>query len=308
MLIALCCWIVAVSWTPPSSLAPAILATAPATRDARDPDWTPETVDDRWAEKVLADPGYDRGWMQSCQDDWSDGRHSECVVREFPYDPKGHPTAIHGGANGGMTVIGWDRAQTRVLYRVKARAETAEQAKALADKIHLVTTQGWIRPQGPETRVGEWWSVEIKAWVPRASDLSLETRNGPIGVRRVRGTMDIHSVNGPIALLDLSGAVMARAQNGPLHVALDGTKWIGAGLDAAAQNGPVDLEVPKDYSARLETGTYNGPSSIDYPLGLEGRVRGHFTTTLGAGGAPVRVVTDNGPFHVGERSERVAHD
>ena len=200
-----------------------------------------------------------------------------------------------------MTVIGWDRADSRVIYRVKARARTLEEARALAQQIQLVITKGWIRPEGPEQKHGQWWSVEVKAWVPRSSDLSLQTRNGPVGVRQVNGTMEIHSVNGPIALLDLSGAVYARAQHGPLPVERTGSTGSGAGLDAEAQNGPVDLVVPKDYSARLQTGTLNGPSNIDYPLGFQGRIRGHFTTTLGSGGAPVRVVTDNGPFHLAER-------
>jgi hypothetical protein len=104
-----------------------------------------------------------------------------------------------------------------------------------------------------------------------------------------------------VALIDLSGAVFARVENGPLAVELSGTKWSGAGLDAQSQNGPVALRLPKNYSAKLETGTLNGPSDIEYPLTVEGRLRGHFTTTLGQGGAMVRVVTDNGPLHIAQR-------
>jgi hypothetical protein len=101
--------------------------------------------------------------------------------------------------------------------------------------------------------------------------------------------------------VDLGGAIQARVQNGPLHVALAGSRWDGAGLDAEAQNGPVNLVLRADYSARLVTGTINGPSAFDYAL--ETRVRGHdwITTTLGKGGPPVRVVTNNGPFHIARR-------
>jgi hypothetical protein len=113
--------------------------------------------------------------------------------------------------------------------------------------------------------------------------------------------MEIHSQNGPVSLVEVGGAVMVRVQNGPLHVALSGERWSGAGLDAEAENGPVNLVLPEHYSARLETGTVNGPATISYPIAIEGQIRGHFRQTLGSGGPPVRVVTENGPFRFAVR-------
>ena len=265
------------------------------------PTWQNDAVDDRWAEKVLAEPDYDPGWSQSCQDDWNDGRVSFCEVHELPYRADGHPVAIDGGQNGGMTVMGWERDQVRVLYRVKARGDDQTEAKALAGQVRVEKVNGWLKPRGPETTGKQWWSVEMKVWVPRSTNLSLRTQNGPAAIRGVRGTMEVHAQNGPVSLVELSGAVYARVQNGPLHVSLDGPRWTGAGLDAQAQNGPVNFVLPKDYSARLETGTVNGPAIITYPVGLSGRIRGQFTTTLGSGGPPVRVVTENGPFRFTQR-------
>ena len=65
-------------------------------------------------------------------------------------------------------------------------------------------------------------------------------------------------------------------------------------------NGPVTLEVPADYSAKLETGTVHGPIDVDFPLTVtlgSGRMR-RFNATLGSGGPTVRVVTTNGPSAV----------
>jgi len=186
----------------------------------------------------LPDPADDRGWSQPCHDEWDDGRESHCEIREFPYRPGSDPIAIHGGLNGGITVIGWDRDDARVIYRVKARARTLERANELASQVHLTQSKGWIRPEGPTESRGEWWSVEVKAWVPRSSDLSLQTHNGPVGVRQVRGTMEVRSLNGPVSLIGLSGAVYARAQNGPLHVELTGSSWSGAGLTPRRRTAP----------------------------------------------------------------------
>ena len=259
------------------------------------PSSSQKPADELWSE-------FDDDWDQPCdQDDWGDDRVLHCEVREFSYPRSKEPIAINGGHNGGATVIAWDRDDVRILYRVRARALTKERARALAAEIQLELTKGWLRPEGPpEESRRETWSVEIKAWVPRASDLALRTHNGPLSVRGVRGTMDLNATNGPLTLVDLGGAVEARVENGPLHVSLAGSQWVGAGIDAEAVNGPVTLRLPANYSARLMTGTIHGPESIDYAIEPQRR-RGWIVTTLGKGGPPVREVTTNGPFHIRQR-------
>lgn len=278
-----------------------VLATLPSPALAkRHSQWSTDRVDDVWAEQALANPERDQGWAQSCHNDWTNGRVAYCEVREFSYPRSKGPVAIDGGDNSGMTVMGWDRDEVRMIYRVMTRARTEERARALAKAVQLEMAKGLLQPAGPETSGNEWWSIEVKAWVPRASDLALSTHNGPLGVRDVHGTMDLNSVNGPVSLVDLGGAVEARVQNGPLHVALAGSRWVGTGLDAEAQNGPLNLVLPANYSAHLVTGTINGPRSFDYAVEAHRR-KAWITTTLGRGGPPVRVVTTNGPFHIAER-------
>jgi hypothetical protein len=265
-----------------------------------DSDWSTDHLDDAWAERALAHPELDEGWCQPCQNDW-DNRVAHCVVREFTDPRVRKPVAIDGGENSGMTVMGWNRDHVRILYRVTTRARTEERTRALAAEVQLEMARGWLKPDGPSVMSqGESWMVEVKAWVPHASDLALSTQNGPLAVRDVYGRMDLSSVNGPVSLVDLGGAVQARIQNGPLHVALAGARWDGAGLDAQTENGPLHLVVPAGYSARFETGTINGPQDMDYPI-ESAHGRGWITTTLGKGGPPVRVVTHNGPFKISER-------
>jgi len=264
-----------------------------------DADWSTNRVDDAWAEQALAHPEVDRGWCQSSRS-WSDGRVSHCEVREFSYPRVAKPLAIDGGENGGMTVIGSERDQVRILYRVTARARTAERARALAADVKLELKDGWLRPDGPVTTRDDGWDVEVKAWAPRATNLVLKTSNGPLGVRGVRSRMALSTTNGPMSLVDLGGTVEARTENGPLHVALSGRQWDGTGLDAEAQNGPLNLEVPADYSARLITGTIHGPRNYDYAIDSRSS-DAWIRTTLGKGGPVVRAVTTNGPFEMTQR-------
>ncbi len=137
-------------------------------------------------------------------------------------------------------------------------------------------------------------------YAPRRSDLRLDTQNGPIGVRDVAGRMALTAYNGPVSLDGVSGDVRARTTNGPIDVTLTGERWEGAGLDAETTNGPVELAIPESYSAKLEFGTVTGPMTVAFPLTvtIQGRVGRRITTTLGAGGAPVRAVTTNGPVEI----------
>jgi DUF4097 and DUF4098 domain-containing protein YvlB len=127
--------------------------------------------------------------------------------------------------------------------------------------------------------------------------LDLETYNGPISVENVSGRISMQAQNGPISLRGVSGDVRGRAQNGPIHVVLEGSRWNGAGLDVETVNGPINVRIPRNYSAELETGTVNGPVNLDLdqPIPVRGRITRRIEARLGSGGAPIRVITTNGP-------------
>ena len=59
-------------------------------------------------------------------------------------------------------------------------------------------------------------------------------------------------------------------------------------------NGGVELAIPTNYNARLETGTTNGGMDIGFPVTVQGRLNRRLTTQLGSGGPTVRVMTTNG--------------
>jgi len=163
-----------------------------------------------------------------------------------------------------------------------------------------VTSRVRISAEGPPSGRRRSWSVSFVIFAPRRSDLRLDTNNGPIGVRDVTGRLALTAHNGPVSLDGVGGDVRARATNRPIDIELTGARWEGAGLDAETTNGPVNLAIPESYSARLEFGTVNGTMTVGFPLAvtIQGRVGRRITTTLGAGGAPVRAVTTNGPVEI----------
>jgi DUF4097 and DUF4098 domain-containing protein YvlB len=243
----------------------------------------------------------DDEWLRNC--DRNDERLvSFCDVR---VQSLGGLSALDVDAspNGGVQIVAWDRADVEVHSRIQARARDADEARALADRIDVLIDGGRIGSDGPESERNASWHVSFVVFVPARIDVTAESVNGPMSVAGVTGRMDLRTVNGPLSLRDVAGDVQARTQNGPLSIRLAGSRWNGDGLDAETSNGPLTLEIPDGYNARLETGTVNGPMTSDVPLSVRfnGRRSQRIEATLGDGGAPVRAVTTNGPVTIRAR-------
>jgi hypothetical protein len=244
---------------------------------------------------VAAAQQSDDAWLRSCSERRDRDRLVRfCDVQVTQVAAPSGPIRVSPGENGGVSIEGWTGRGVEIHARIDARAETDAEARELADAVNVVTN-GDITATGPANSRDASWHVSYLVYVPVNSDLELSTSNGPLSVRGVTGRMILETHNGPLSLREVGGEVYARAQNGPISVSLTGDGWTGAGLDVETQ---IQLSVPDGFNAQLEAGTENGPFVSDIPLAvtLRGRMRGPITTTLGRGGAPVRVVTTNGPM------------
>jgi len=255
-----------------------------------------------WAVAVSAAAG-----QTTCDDDWSDGdRERWCEMREQSL-PVTSRIDIDAGANGGISVEGWDRDRIELRAKVWAYASSESRAEAMVDDIRIEVSNGRIQADGPDQRRRESWGVSYELRVPRDTDLDLETLNGGIGITNVNGDTRFRAVNGGVHLERMAGRVEGRTTNGGLHVELDGDRWDGRGLDVRTTNGGVTLRIPEGYSADLETGTVNGGIDVDFPVTVQGRIGRTLNATLGDGGPPVKVATTNGGVRItrgGRRSER----
>lgn len=246
----------------------------------------------------------DDEWLENCRDgggDWG-SRVRHCEIRETGMKPSKGPLSVEPGTNGGIEIIGWNRDSIGVTARIQVNARTSDDAEAIARDIKIEASNGVVRATGGRGPYGRHqnWSIYFVVMVPRRTDLTLSTQNGPLSVSDVAGSMNLETQNGPLSLSGVGGDVHASAQNGPLTVELLGTRWEGTGLDAQSQNGPAELEIPDNYNAKIDFGTVNGPMDVGFPMTvtISGRVKDRISTTLGSGGPPIRVVTTNGPMTV----------
>jgi DUF4097 and DUF4098 domain-containing protein YvlB len=237
----------------------------------------------------------------TCRDDsrwYGDRLVGNCEIREQSLAASGGTIAIDGRQNGGVSVKGWDQGQVLVRARVQTGAPTEAEAAALAREIRIETSGAKIFANGPESRQDYHWDVSYEVFVPRRSDVSIETHNGGIAIAEVNGHIDFNATNGGVVLKRVGGTVRGSTTNGGLVVELGGDRWDGDRLDVSTTNGGVIMSVPENYSAHLETGTVNGSISVDFPVTVQGRITRELAVNLGSGGATVKATTTNGGVRV----------
>lgn len=221
-----------------------------------------------------------------------------CEVRILTLSPR-QTLRAEASPNGGVHVEGWDRDDVRVLARVQARSRTETAAQALAETV-LLRTDGTLRAEAPKTKHHEWIAVGYRIMVPHRSNLDLTTFNGGISIQDVNGEIRFDALNGGVFLKGLGGNVQGHTTNGGLSVDLMGSRWDGDRLDVSTTNGSISLDIPRNYSAEVETGTVNGRVRHNLPVtaSRDRRQKRRVRTTLGDGGSLVRVTTINGGVSV----------
>jgi len=222
--------------------------------------------------------------------------HSELKEKTLP-SGRG-VISVDGRQNGGVRVEGWDKNEVLVRACVQASADTEAQAREFAAQLRINTGNNQIFAEGPANVEERSWSVGYEVFVPRNASIALKTHNGGIGVTNVQGHTRFEALNGGVSLRLMGGSVRGQTTNGGLAIELDGDRWEGEGLDVHTTNGGVQMTIPANYSARLETATTNGSVRVDFPMTVQGRINKELAVTLGSGGATVRAVTTNGGVRV----------
>jgi DUF4097 and DUF4098 domain-containing protein YvlB len=233
----------------------------------------------------------DEEWCNS--EYWNSDREQHCEIREATLDSR-TLLEVTGGKNGGIDIRGWDRDQIKVVAKIQTSANSKRRAEEIASAVEIRTRRLIGAEVSSNLARRENASVSFRIYVPFKTNLDLTTHNGGINISEVSGDIGFSAMNGGVTLARLSGDVNGETTNGGLDVELTGDSWNGKGLDVATTNGGITVSVPSGYNAEFETGTVNGRVDLDFPMTVSGRINRNIRTTLGEGGAPVRVRTTNG--------------
>jgi hypothetical protein len=247
------------------------------------------------------------GWQRagdsrcSSNDFHSDGLVSYAETREQRL-PSGSENYINPGQNGSIRVHGWSNGDVQVRACIQAAASSEQEARTLASQVSIAKSAGAIEPDGPSNASDRWWSVSYEIWVPSSSNLKMDANNGSIAVDGVQGHIRVHTQNGSLRFSQVGGDVDGTTTNGSVTVDLAGTGWSGDGLRLETTNGSVNLNVPSDFSARVEVSTVNGHIKTDFPVTVSGEIQKNLSFVLGSGGSTIEAKTVNGSVRIGRHS------
>ena len=157
----------------------------------------------------------DEDWVAQCQRWNRNSDHENFCQERQERIAAPRVLSVDGRENGGVSVRAWDGADVLVRERIHAWGPSMDDARRTAGQVRVHTAGGEIYAEGPENERRRGYAVTYEIFVPRRTDLRVETNNGPLAVKGVTGRMELRVHNGPLALTDVGGDVHARAQNGP---------------------------------------------------------------------------------------------
>ena len=232
--------------------------------------------------------------------------------------------------------------ESRVSVRVETRIQTAG---LYFGSLHPSVE---IAQQGNEVRIaaridgnttGFMFSsdrIEVEVWLPRESDLVVDSGDGPVTVEDLAGRIELDTEDGPLTARGLRGDIVVRAADGRVRLDdLDGSLRLdtqdghsevrgrfdqvevetadgGIEIDALtgsrvrqawalrSEDGGIDLRIPRDLAATIDARTQDGGLSVDLPVRLTGAVRRHqLIGDLNGGGEILRLRCADGSIRVG---------
>jgi hypothetical protein len=228
--------------------------------------------------------------------------------------PGAQKLTVRASRNGGVYVFG-AAGPDFAISACKAAAPSSTGGASVLEQVRASLSGGTLTATGPASDA---WIVYFIIQAPTRADIDLEANNGPIHVAHVSGATTARAQNGPIKLLDVGGRVSARtengpiafeggsgtidleARNGPVAVRLAGSKWADGALTARAQNGPVNLQVPRGFASgvRVRSSEHSPWKCRGCDDGRRSWDDSSRSVELGSGPVAVTLSTDNGPVAV----------
>ena len=227
-----------------------------------------------------------------------------------------NPLVAEPSENGGITLVGGEGKDFEITA---CKAADPDEAGAL-ERIHITRAHGRLTVDGPGDAD---WCAYLIIRAPKDSSVDLETHNGPItladfagkatiasdngpvSLRRSTGDIEVRTTNGPISFNGGSGKVRLEAANGPLSVHLGEGAWQGAGLEGRTQNGPLHLDIARNYGSGVLVETA-GRSPVHCGADACNHARRNWdddgkSIAFGPENAVVRLSTENGPVSISGR-------
>lgn len=230
-------------------------------------------------------------------------QETETWSRSYPLADGGRLEIVN--INGRIHVTGGTGTTVEVSAEKIAKGATADAAREVLRQLEIAETASpdRVRLETRMPRSGSMFTrggaeVRYTIRVPEGAHLKLETVNGGVEVRNVKGRTEASTTNGGIVARGLAGPVDASTTNGGVEVEVDEVAPDGIRMECT--NGGLRLRLPKDARADVSARVTNGGINVtDLPLEVLGeQSRRRLDGRLNGGGAQIRIEGTNGGIRI----------
>ncbi len=154
--------------------------------------------------------------------------------------------------NGAIRVTTWDRAEVEVDAEIREQEGSSVQFIAEAKDGQVL-----LRAEKKEAESRSWnffgfggGGVTFTLKIPKEALATLETSNGAISIRGLKGALDARTSNGKVEVQELNGNAVLRTSNGQIRA-----ETVQGSLEATTSNGSITAT---DIQGKAALRTSNG--------------------------------------------------
>jgi Zn-dependent metalloprotease len=223
--------------------------------------------------------------------------------------------------NGSITINGAEVNDCNVTATIKAKASSEENAKKLAEQVNIklesINNKITVEVEKPDFIKDRSVSVNLNVTVPSKTGLELNSHNGGLKMKNIKGniegktynggvtakqvfgSIELETYNGNITCREISGDAELKTYNGRVKASYSKTAVPVCNISIETYNGGIKFTAPANFSAEVDVSTHNGSINTDIPITVIGRLsKNRLKGTIGEGKGKLRLQTHNGSIKI----------
>lgn len=146
---------------------------------------------------------------------------------------------VIAGAEGGVSVRGWNKPHARLIVCRYAVAHDRTRALRLLQSLEVTHGNGEIAAFGPPNDETQAWWVNMILYVPRRANVDVRATNGGVAIRNMSGTVSASSSSGGVSVAQSTGRYKITTGSGGITI-----DRVTGDIEAVSREGAIALKVP----------------------------------------------------------------
>ncbi|MDH3602909.1 MAG: hypothetical protein OEU26_25135 [Candidatus Tectomicrobia bacterium] len=206
------------------------------------------------------------------------------------------------GINGDITITGRAGSNSVIITGTRrvgsdSLQDAQEHLQKLEVNVQPFATEVLVQTVQPPLTGGRSYVVNYTITLPNQLAIEVANVNGLVTLDAIDNDVAVNNVNGNVTLMEILGSAQVNLVNGIIDS--DVTLPLDGSIDLDIVNGPINLAIPVNTSARFSATVRIGSISVsNLMLPDEISTSTSLSGTLGDGEGTIALETDNGNIRV----------